>query len=438
MKLDNSMLMYGIYNAEMLEKLIKTVHGIHNTTSSHERLFAGEHSPSTFKTLYVHSLGLRHYFTNSLLYLRIIQDKYVALDRELVTQLHTYVSSIRVLAKGYLPNTLIKPAKLQEILIKVNKTLQITNPDYDLVLDRLHLYYDMPLITFGIDKDMNLIIQFPIFVQPYTQKPLILYQFEMVPIPILDKNIQAQSYIHLQIRKPYITLNSETYISLRQQELRSCKRIGYEFYYEELFIVKHKSSYSCESVIYFNLTTDIIKNNFNFNFYFNKTDITPTMLDGGDEIVLASWPNDKHIICNTNNDIPVKIPSHPIYVLVNRSVLCNCGIESDNHYLLESIAACDNRDSKLLMYCTINMAFANYLDMFPNLNDSFLLIKVKTTYKQPLPINLSIPDFDRSLLHVPTNLKNFVQEYAKNKEIFDLEERHVSRTLNSSKKFLFK
>ena len=58
MKLDNSMLMYGIYNAEMLEKLIKTVHRIHNTTSSHERLFAGEHNPSTFRTLYAHSLGL--------------------------------------------------------------------------------------------------------------------------------------------------------------------------------------------------------------------------------------------------------------------------------------------------------------------------------------------------------------------------------------------
>ena len=34
MKLDNTMLVYGIYNAEMLEKLIKTVHEIHNTTFS--------------------------------------------------------------------------------------------------------------------------------------------------------------------------------------------------------------------------------------------------------------------------------------------------------------------------------------------------------------------------------------------------------------------
>ena len=75
----------------------------------------------------------------------------------------------------------------------------------------------MPLISFCVDKNMNLIIQFPIFVQPYTQKPLILYQLEMVLIPILDLNIKAQSYTHLQIKKPYTDLNSETYISLRQQ-----------------------------------------------------------------------------------------------------------------------------------------------------------------------------------------------------------------------------
>ena len=158
MKLDDTMLMYGFYNAEMLEKLIKTIHKIHNTTSSPEKLFAGGHNHSIFRILYAHSLGLHHYSTNSLLYLRIVQDKYIALHRELITQPCTYVSAIRVLAKGYLHTTLIKPTKLQEILAEVKKTLQITNPDYDLALDRLHLYHDMQLVTFGIDKDMNLVI----------------------------------------------------------------------------------------------------------------------------------------------------------------------------------------------------------------------------------------------------------------------------------------
>ena len=121
MQLENSMLMYGIYNTETLEKLINTVHNIHNTTSSHERLFVGQHSCLTLKSLYAHSLGLHHYSINSLSYLRIIQNKYIMLYRELISQMHLYASAIRVLAKGYLPNTLITPSKFKEILNEVRK-----------------------------------------------------------------------------------------------------------------------------------------------------------------------------------------------------------------------------------------------------------------------------------------------------------------------------
>ena len=237
-----------------------------------------------------------------------------------------YASAIRFLAKGYLPNALETPSKLKEILTEVRKMLQITNPDYDLVIDRLHLYYDIQLVTFGINKDKNVIVQFLIFIQPYTQQPMTLYQLETVPVPIIDQNTRAHSYTHLQVEKSYITLNSKTYISLQQQEMRTCKRIGYEFYCEELFVVKHKTKYNCESAIYFNLGTNTIKQNCNFRFNYNKTGITSIVLNGGNEIILANWPNDKHIICNINNDIPVRIPSHP-YTLVNRSVLCNCSIE---------------------------------------------------------------------------------------------------------------
>ena len=82
------------------------------------------------------------------------------------------------------------------------------------MIKRLHLYYDMKLVTFGIDRKRNLIIQLPIFVQLYTHQPLILYQLETVPFPIVDKNIKANSYTELQIKKPYIALNSETYINI--------------------------------------------------------------------------------------------------------------------------------------------------------------------------------------------------------------------------------
>ena len=38
----------------------------------------------------------------------------------------------------------------------------------------------------------------------------------------------------------------------------------YEFYCEELFVVKYKIQYSCENTIYFDLSADIIKKTVNF------------------------------------------------------------------------------------------------------------------------------------------------------------------------------
>ena len=77
--------------------------------------------------------------------------------------------------------------------------------------------------------------------------------------------------------------------------------------------------------------------------------------------MLANCPNNKHIECNINNDIPVEIPSFP-YDLVNRSVLCNCKIEVENNFLLKLLATCHDAESKLVMHFTVNIAFVNYLE----------------------------------------------------------------------------
>ena len=113
-------------------------------------------------------------------------------------------------------------------------------------------------------------------------------------------------------------------------------------------------------------------------------------------------------------------------MLVNRSVLYNCGIEAENHFILKSLAACQNTNSKLTMYLTVNTAFVNYLDKFPNLTESleFLIIRNKTTFEQTLPISLNISKFDSTLLMVSSNLKEFINSYTNPKEIFDLQERH--------------
>ena len=130
------------------------------------------------------------------------------------------------------------------------------------------------------------------------------------------------------------------------------KRTGYELYCEELFVVKCKSKFCCESAIYFNLGANIIKENCHFKFYFNKTDSKPSILDGSHENVIANWLNCKHMVCLVNNNVPVKIPSYP-YVLLNRSIQCNYDTEAEKNFLLESHAACHKFFIKFgnVLYC---------------------------------------------------------------------------------------
>ena len=153
------------------------------------------------------------------------------------------------------------------------------------------------------------------------------------------------------------------FIMLHAQELKMCKKIGYEYYCAELFVVKSKTRYSCTSTIYFNLESYVIKANCEFQYYYNKTDIKPTILDGAFQTILANWPNHRKIICSHNNNIPLNMPGHP-YVLMNQSILCNCDIEAESNFLLESLAACEGSETKtdLEMHFTLNLAFVNYFD----------------------------------------------------------------------------
>ena len=84
-------------------------------------------------------------------------------------ELRSYSKAIQILSKGYLPITLITPSKLKEILHQVQLAITKSNQDYEIVLNRLYLYYDVKLVMFGIDSQRNLNIQFPVFIQLYTQ-----------------------------------------------------------------------------------------------------------------------------------------------------------------------------------------------------------------------------------------------------------------------------
>ena len=106
--LQDTIILYGTYNSETWKKLINTVYKTHNTTTPNKKLFASK--LSSWNTLYLSKDGIGHYSTNSLLYLRMLEEKYIQMYKKFISQLHVYAKVIGILSEGYLSISPLLPS----------------------------------------------------------------------------------------------------------------------------------------------------------------------------------------------------------------------------------------------------------------------------------------------------------------------------------------
>ena len=101
-------------------------------------------------------------------------------------------------------------------------------------------------------------------------------------------------------------------------------------------------------------------------------------------------------------------------------VLCNCIIEAESNFPLESIAACDPErdDVDLEMYFMANTAFLNYFDELISTLDIPFFHNIRRQ-EHILPISLESDDFDEELLSAPKTLRELVEKYKQRKLSFD-------------------
>ena len=100
-----------------------------------------------------------------------------------------------------------------------------------------------------------------------------------------------------------------------------------------------------------------------FAFTYNKT-VTPSVLDGGDQLVLANVQLTHRPTCD-----PRRLPSLPTssYALADRSILCNCTLQADLAYLPADVAACKERMPPIHFQEQRNLAFETlFSKILPN------------------------------------------------------------------------
>ena len=138
----------------------------------------------------------------------------------------------------------------------------------------------------------------------------------------------------------------------------------------------------------------------------------PSVLNGGSQILLANIMTPKRLICTYASDMAHPVPSHN-YVLVNRSMLCNCHMESGLIYLLKSIAFCETASDDYTKSFTLNLAFLHMIqDLWP---DNFTLLAHNLTKEElSFPLHLtssaefrqrdSNVSYPLTLMHEPLSL----------------------------------
>ena len=96
--LEDTVIMYGIYNSDTLAQSIETVHRIHNTTSWQERTFVRK--INQWFELYLHQDRVGHYAINSVLFLATIKEMYAKMYERFLEQFKVYIKAIRILSKA--------------------------------------------------------------------------------------------------------------------------------------------------------------------------------------------------------------------------------------------------------------------------------------------------------------------------------------------------
>ena len=255
--LEKDFVMYGEYEVQSTDGMIKLLSNLNNRTVSLEDMLNGKLKQVTNRYL-IDYRGTEIFSNQVSMYVHAMTERYIRVPENLIHELRLLLRSIAILSKGYLSPQLFTPIDIVRISKDALKLVQKRHPDYVLAIPQASSYYDMRLVTFGIDQRDRLVVCFPIFVKDFSREPMTLYQIETVPVPIVDENLEANSYSQAVINKPYIATNDDYYIPLVMEELFMCKQIIQIYFCEELFLVKHKTKHSCESALFYELGDELI------------------------------------------------------------------------------------------------------------------------------------------------------------------------------------
>jgi len=323
-------------------------------------------------------------------------------------------------ASGTLSPKLVQPTELKRLIDESMRQIADTHPNYRPVLEQLNQYYELKITSMFYDTGTkDIIVTIPIYIAPYHNEPLNLLEVETVHVPINDQNEHANSYTKVRVEKSYIAVNAEHYIQLTDAELSSCTYISKQWYCEERFMVKHKSQFSCESAIYYDLPDEQVKSLCVFDYSYNKT-VPPSLLDGGKMILLANAVGDITLRCVGDlgrKPLPAESSN---YIIFPRETMCGCDVELSNAIIQRTVSACAPEERPSPIRYQANKAILLHIEHF----EEYLKEEAPPGYLTENPSSFSMelfPVFDKIDFHEPDELSELFELMQQNRSTHRME-----------------
>ena len=270
-----------------------------------------------------------------------------------------FLDGLATLSTGKLPQSLIHPDTLLNLLRQVVKDVTSKNAGFTPLFPELYHYYDTEVVSFTNTNNM-IILQIPILFVNQKQAGLDLFRMQTTPVPLDIDTYQRKEhkYTTVEIETEYLAITDMEYAHISDVQLDTCLQLHENHICEGLRLTASRTDTSCMVAIFRDAPLSQVKDACSFTYH-NHMIPEPAVLQTQDEILLAHLPPGWMLICDNEINRPIPFEDS-IYAIVNRYDLCTCGILAQNYYLYESMRGCKHPDVELTLYYTQNKALVAY------------------------------------------------------------------------------
>ena len=240
-KLENDMISLAHITMEGLDhlqkELVKQGRHIRNITARVKRM---EYEVDHMKTFIADNTNAIRFLSNLLGILLSDLNRYLMLYESILSELHHFPDALDNLSNNQLLHSVIPPKEMSDLIAHVNEVLKTQYPNYELVVSKVHDYYNLPFSTFAYQGN-TLMIHISFYIKQINLESLHMYEIKSIPVPyhmneeLADETESKYTYTKIKPSTEILALGSKSQINLDYNQLTHCIQYNILFFCEQMF-----------------------------------------------------------------------------------------------------------------------------------------------------------------------------------------------------------